>query len=31
MHAFGRPLPIGIDCIDADENATAKIDGVDER
>src|SRR5215203_1232774 len=31
VHAFAQTLPTGINRIDADQNATAKIDGVDER
>ncbi len=31
VHAFGQTLPTGINRADAELNATAKIDGVDER
>jgi len=31
VHAYQQPLPTGIDRIDADLNATARIDGVDQR
>ena len=31
VHTFAQTLPTGISRIDADQNATAKIDGVDEK